>query len=110
MAVVDAKSNPRLYLIEKLILFVTMFQGPSEINDEYLDRFNSLLQSSILEGGKTIMCSLKTMDRVRETVTPEEVTTEEEKFKAVLFLLWEDESNYVKLFEDMKKTDFLGRA
>ena len=40
MAGVDFKSNPRLYLIEQLSSLVTMHQGPTETNDEYLDRFN----------------------------------------------------------------------
>ena len=39
------------------------------------------------------------MDKIEETATPEEVTTEEEKFKAVLFLLREDESRYENHFK-----------
>ena len=35
------KENPSLYLIEQLISFVNIYQGPSEINDEYLNWFNS---------------------------------------------------------------------
>ena len=43
------------------------------------------------------MCSLKTMDKVGETATLEEVTTEGKKCKAMLFLLQADESRYGKL-------------
>ena len=52
-----------------------MHQGPAEINDEYLDRLNFRLQKLILSWGKNILCSLKAMDKVEETDTPEEVTT-----------------------------------
>ena len=34
MAGVDVKANPRLSLIEQIISFITMRQGPDEINDE----------------------------------------------------------------------------
>ena len=43
------------------------------------------------------------------TATPEEVTTEEGKFKAILFLIRVDDYKYVKLFEDIIKADFVGR-
>ena len=49
------------------------------------------------------------MDKVGETDTPEEVTTEEEKSKAVLFFLRADESSHGKLFEDMRRAGFVGR-
>ena len=41
MAGVDIGLNPRLSLIEHLILFVTIRQVTTENNDEYLDKFNS---------------------------------------------------------------------
>ena len=44
------------------------------------------------------MCSLKTMAKEGEKATPKEVTTKEEKFKAMLFLLRADESRYGQLF------------
>lgn len=62
-----------------------MRQGPAEINDECLDRFNYRLQNLILEGGKNIMCSLKTMDKVGDKAVPEEVTTEEENSRQCCF-------------------------
>ena len=49
------------------------------------------------------------MDKLLDTATPEEVKTEEETFKAVLFFLREDESRYGQLFEDLIKADFVGR-
>ena len=55
------------------------------------------------------LCSVKTMDKVGETATSEEVTTVEEKFKAVLHLLLADEYIYGKLFEYLIKADFVGR-
>ena len=77
MAGVDIKANLRLSLIEHLISFVTMCQVPSEINDDYLYRLNSRIQNLILSGVKIILCGFKTMDKVLETDTSEEVTTEE---------------------------------
>ena len=64
------------------------------------------LQNLIPEGGKNTLCSLKNMDKVGETYTPEEVKTEEEQFKAMLFFLRAYEHRYGKLFEYMRKADF----
>ena len=47
-----------------------MRQDPAETNDKYLDRFNSRLQNLILAGGKNILCSLKSMDKIGEIDTP----------------------------------------
>ena len=55
--------------------------------------------------GKTNFCTLKTMGRVGETAKPSEVTTREEKFKAILFLIRTDKSRYGQLFEDIRKAD-----
>ena len=55
------------------------------------------------------MCSFETMDKVVDTDTPEEVTTEEENFKAILFLLQAYGSRYGKIFEDLFNSDFVGR-
>ena len=86
-----------------------MHQYPTETHDEYLDRLSSSLQKLILVEGKNILCSLKTLDKVGDTDTPEKVTTEEEKFKAVLFVLRTDEFRSVQIFEDLRKANFLGR-
>ena len=45
------------------------------------------------------------MGRVGETAKPSEVTTREEKFKAILFLIRTDKSRYGQLFEDIRKAD-----
>ena len=49
------------------------------------------------------------MNKSDVAATPQEVTIEEEKFKAMLFLLWADESIHGKLFEDLRKAYFVGR-
>ena len=79
------KMNPNLSLIEKLISFITVIQVPTETNDYYLDRFNSQIQNLILVGGKHIICCLKNVDKVVETFTPEEVTTEEDNSRRLFF-------------------------
>ena len=38
---VDINAMKKLSIIEQLISFVAMRQGPAETNDEYLDRLNS---------------------------------------------------------------------
>ena len=49
------------------------------------------------------------MDKVGETDTPEELTTKEATFKAMLFFLWANEYRHELSFEDMRRSDFLGR-
>ena len=46
-AVVDVKASPRMSQIEQLISFITMHQGADEINDDYFDSFNSIIQNLI---------------------------------------------------------------
>ena len=62
MAEVDVQVNLRPSLIEHIILFVTMRQGSTETNDEYLDMFNCRVQNLILAGVEQIIFSLKNMD------------------------------------------------
>ena len=62
-----------------------MCQGLDEINDEYLGRLHSQLQDLILSGGENNMRSLNAMDKVGESDTQEQLTTEEERFKAICF-------------------------
>ena len=106
---VDKKANPRLSLIEHLISLVTMRQVPTETNNEYVESLNDILNKLILSGGEQVICSLKTMDKSDVAATPQEVNIEEEKFKAMLFLLWADESIHGKLSEDLRKVYFVGR-
>ena len=49
------------------------------------------------------------MDKSGTTSLPEEVTIEEDKFKAMLFLLRDGESRYGKLFEYLRKAYFVER-
>ena len=48
------------------------------------------------------------MHKLGESDTTEEVTTYEEKFKAILFLLRAYESRYGQLLEYSRKSDFVG--
>ena len=50
MVGLDLKANPRLSLIKHLISLVTILQGPTESNYDYLYRFNFRLQKWILAG------------------------------------------------------------
>ena len=65
------KSKPKAVPNRTAHLICYYAQGPTEINDAYLDRLNYRLQSLMLDGGKNIICSMKTMDKVGETATPE---------------------------------------
>ena len=86
-----------------------MHQFPTEINDEYLYIFNYCPECRLVYLHSGQLCSFKTIDKAGEIDTPEEVTPEEEKFKAMLFLIRADESRYVQLLEYMRKSDFVGR-
>ena len=65
------KLNPRLFIIEELIFFISMCQGITETNDEELYKFVSQIQNLIIEVGKHILYSLKTMDKADATATLE---------------------------------------
>ena len=49
------------------------------------------------------------MYKLGETDTPEEVSTNDGNFKAILFFIRADESIYENLLEDIRKADIVGR-
>ena len=54
---VDTKANPALTLHEQMLIFKTKRQVQSELDDNYLEKFNSRLKDMILAGGGHILCS-----------------------------------------------------
>eukprot|EP00957_Ditylum_brightwellii_P058808 4458361-Ditylum_brightwellii.AAC.1 len=54
---IDSKSNKYDYLIEAILMFLTMRQGDTESNDGFLKRFKANAQTPELAGGEHIFCS-----------------------------------------------------
>ena len=106
---VDTKANPVLTLHEQLFSFLTMKQGQSESDDDYLKRFNSRVKNLELAGGAHIFCSPKTLGKDISLASPEEIEAESKRFRAICFLLRSDEYRYKELLVDLKKGAYRGR-
>ena len=52
---VDTKANPALTLHEQILIFMTMIQGQSDTDNNYLNKFSSRLENMILAGGRQIL-------------------------------------------------------
>ena len=74
---IDVKANKRDNMIEAMICFLTMRQGNSESNDDFLRHFNSNLQTLQFTGGSHILCSPDTIDKAGTVATPTEIRKEE---------------------------------
>ena len=63
--------------------FITMKQGITESDDDYLTRFNSRCKNLELAGGQHIFCSPAILKKKIQDATEEEIRDETERFKAM---------------------------
>ena len=70
---IDVKLNKRAVLHDQLLTFLTMRQGATESNDDYVKRFTSNLQVLELAGGGHILCSPTIMEKAGTTATDDEI-------------------------------------
>ena len=57
----DTKDNPALTLHEHKMAFFTMIQGWTEVDDDYINRFNSKQQNTEMSVGEHLLCSPQLM-------------------------------------------------
>ena len=88
---------------------MTTRQGQSESDDDYLNKFNSILENMILAGGGHILCSPQIIGKDMVSCTPIEINTEKERFKAMCFILRADKIRYGDLLEELRKGVYIGR-
>ena len=97
------KANPALTLHEQMLIFITTRQGQSESDDDYLNKFNSILENIILAGGGHIMCIPQILGKDMASCTTVEIDAQKERFKAMCFILRADENRYGDLLEELRK-------
>jgi len=100
-ASLDIKANKALTLHEQVMSFFTIRQGFSELNDDYLLRFNSRFCNMEMAGGEHFMCSLQLLGKELAEANDDEIKEEAEKFKAMCFILRSDEGRYNDLLEGL---------
>ena len=82
----DNKSNKRCNLFDALYAFVTMKQGETESDVNYMKRFRVNLDTLISAGGKHILYSPELVEaQDKSNVKEAEKMAEESKFKAIVF-------------------------
>ena len=96
-------------LHKQILMFITMRQGATESDDDYLTRFNARAESLELAGGGHIFCSPDILKKAIERATTEEIKDEKEIFKAICFLVRADETRYRSLIYDLKQSVIGGR-
>ena len=91
----DNKSNKRCNLFDALYAFITMKQGETESDVNYMKRFHVNLDTLIAAGGKHILCSPELVQaQDKDKVTADEKKLEESRFKAIVFLKRSDPNRY----------------
>ena len=110
----DTKVNLRVSLHASMLNFLTMRQGESETNDDYLTRFKSSAETLNLAGGEHIFVS-KEMLKVDDlsSTSKKEKNEEKDRFMAACFILrcdgFGERSRYKNLLEDLKSSANRGR-
>ena len=105
----DMKANPALTLHEQMLIFMTTRQCQSESDDDYLNKFNSILENMILAGGGHILCSTQILGKDMASCTTMEIDAEKEICKAMCFILRADKNCYGDLLEELRNGVYRGR-
>ena len=106
----DNKSNKRCNLFDALFVFITMRQGENESDSAYMKRFRVNLDTLYSAGGKHILCSPELMEAVdKDNPTDLERETEENKFKAIVFLKRSDPIRYGEFLAELQNSAHLDR-
>ena len=106
---IDVKAEPRSTLIDSLFGIFKMRQGATESNDCYIERFKSNVSTVELSRGANVFCCTELMDKVGSSPTPDEISAESDRFKAMLLLKCADDKRYGGLSSDLKNGAALGR-
>ena len=99
---IDAKAEPRSTLIDSLFGIFKMRQGATESNDCYIERFKSNVSTVELSRGANVFCCTELMDKAGSSPTPDEISAESDRFKAMLLLKCADDKRYGGLTSDLK--------
>ena len=91
------KANTDLTLHEQMIVFLTAKQGQTELDDDYLSRFNSHLENMNLAGGANVLCSPQIIGKDLSQCTTTETNTRKEIFEGMYFILRAYKSRYIYL-------------
>jgi len=87
MAGIDTKANLVLTLHEQLLVFFTTKQGQNELDDNYLNHFDSHLKNLELAGREHLFCSSQILRKDLSTASDDEINAKKECFKAMCFIL-----------------------
>ena len=97
------KANPYFNFHEQMIILLNNKQGQTESDDYYLSRVNSRLENMNLAGGAHVLCSSQIIGKYLSQCTTAATNTNKERFKAMCFVLREDESCYGDLLYELRK-------
>ena len=104
----ESKTNTIIFW-EYLVVFIKMRQGVNDYNSNYLEWFKSYLQTLILAVSGHIICSDDTVEKLPSTATNDIIEAEENKFKAIWFIMHSDSGRYSELLKVIKESTYLGR-
>ena len=82
----DTKVNLRVLLHAAILSYILMKQYPYEINDAYLIRFNSMVETIKLSCGEQLLVSKMLLGKKIEDVTKAEINDEKEKCMIVCYI------------------------
>ena len=106
---IDNKMNPYITLHEAMANVYRMKQGADESNDAYLERFNMIVCTAEMVGGKNLFYSEKIAKKDLHAASQSDITAAEEQSKAILLLKNADDKRYRVLKDDLKMGTYLSR-
>ena len=87
-----------------------MRQGENESDTVYMKRFKIDLDTLIAAGGEHVLCSPDLMEAVdKDNPSNKEIETEQNKFKAIVFLKRSDPSRYGEFLAELQNSAHLNR-
>ena len=60
-------------------------------------------------GGEYLLFSLQRMGKISNDAYENKVNVQKERFRAMCFFLWSDETHYGEMLEGLKKREYKGR-
>lgn len=104
---IDVRANQYENMRQVLLTFLTMRQGETESNDDYLERFKSNAETVKLTGGKSYFGSGTLMKSTSPSA--EELAECDEKFRAMCLIQRADTNRFGGLIDRLKNSMDVGR-
>ena len=106
---VDATANVVVTYHQQFMSVSFIRQGATESMEEYLNRFNAMVETTKLTGGENLWYCEKLFDKKMKNATDDEIKESEEKVQAIFFLLHGDKARFGSRIRELERAMHAGR-